>query len=195
MPTAWRAALGGALLLLSACAEPPPEEPSLALSPVGYGDLAGWRDDDHAAALTALARSCARFAALPDDRAVGPDGLAGTVADWRELCAAAAGAHTKVIASASSPVRFMRFLPSGPFRCGVEHPRERKVSRTELHGDATSVPAFHRDHRRAGEAPLSQVAEGAGCLVEGIAVNFRPDWNFRRQGEELLAIAACDVRN
>lgn len=93
MPTTWRAALGGALLLLSACAEPPPEEPSLALSPVGYGDLAGWRNDDHAAALTALARSCARFAALPDDRAVGPDGLAGTIADWRELCAAAARAH------------------------------------------------------------------------------------------------------
>ena len=89
MPTAWRAALGGALLLLSACTEPPPEEPSLALSPVGFGDLAGWTDDDHAAALTALERSCARFAKLPDDRAVGPDGLAGTIADWRDLCAAA----------------------------------------------------------------------------------------------------------
>ena len=93
MPTAWRAALGGALLLLSACTEPPPEEPSLALSPVGFGDLAGWTDDDHAAALTALERSCARFAKLPDDRAVGPDGLAGTIADWRDLCAAAAGAQ------------------------------------------------------------------------------------------------------
>ncbi len=93
MPTVWRTALGGALLLLSACAEPPPEEPSLVLSPVGYDDLAGWHDDDHGAALVALERSCARFAALPDDRTVGPDGLAGTVTDWRELCAAAPGAH------------------------------------------------------------------------------------------------------
>ena len=93
MAAAWRAALGGALLLLSACAEPPPEEPGLALSPAGYDDLAGWHDDDHAAALVALERSCARFATLPDDRPVGPDGLAGTIADWRAPCAAAPGAH------------------------------------------------------------------------------------------------------
>ncbi len=68
--------------------------PTGELSPVGYGDLAGWRDDDHGAALIALVRSCARFAKLPDDRAVGPDGLAGTIADWRDLCAAATGARS-----------------------------------------------------------------------------------------------------
>jgi membrane-bound lytic murein transglycosylase A len=105
------ASLAGAFLLaglLAACereappekpAEPPkaevelpPAEPALLLEPVGFSDLPGWYEDDVAAALPALTRSCGRLLAQPDDRAVGPaqgeGALAGTVADWRGPCEA-----------------------------------------------------------------------------------------------------------
>ncbi|MGE5768066.1 MAG: murein transglycosylase A [Bacteroidota bacterium] len=65
-----------------------PEQPSLLLEPVAFADLPGWTDDEVAAALPALRRSCGRLAGQPDDRPLGPDALAGTVADWRAPCAA-----------------------------------------------------------------------------------------------------------
>ena len=65
-----------------------PGEPRVLLEPVGFAELPGWREDEVAAALPALTRSCARLAAQPDDRPLGPDALAGTVADWRAPCAA-----------------------------------------------------------------------------------------------------------
>ncbi|MGE0726237.1 MAG: murein transglycosylase A [Alphaproteobacteria bacterium] len=67
--------------------EPPP---ALTLAPANHADLPGWTADDLSAALPALARSCARIAARPDAQPVGPDGLAGTAADWKPACAAAA---------------------------------------------------------------------------------------------------------
>lgn len=93
--------LGVAVLLgvvVAACEmtrKPPLEEaaePQLLLTPVAYSDLPGWREDDTAAALPALRRSCERFQRLPDDREIGPDGLAGTAADWRAPCRALGGA-------------------------------------------------------------------------------------------------------
>jgi membrane-bound lytic murein transglycosylase A len=66
--------------------EPPaPAAPSLTLTPVSFAALPGWRADDHGAALGALARSCERLMRLPDERAMG---VAGTVGDWRAMCAA-----------------------------------------------------------------------------------------------------------
>ncbi len=76
------------LILLTACARPP-EAPRLDLEHSSFGVLAGWQNDDQAEALNAFQRSCGAFAALPDDRSVGPVG--GTVADWRPACEAAAG--------------------------------------------------------------------------------------------------------
>ncbi|WP_193366770.1 murein transglycosylase A [Pelagibius marinus] len=67
-------------------AELPPAEPALLLEPVDFAALPGWEEDDLAAALPALTRSCGRLLAQPDDRAVGPDALAGSVADWRVPC-------------------------------------------------------------------------------------------------------------
>lgn len=84
-----------AVALLAACEtkppSPPPQEPErLSLTPVGFDALPGWADDDEAAALPALRRSCGRLLRQTDDRPVGPDGVAGTVADWRPACSALA---------------------------------------------------------------------------------------------------------
>ena len=85
--------------LLAACgpsgppqkeAETAPEVPAdrLVLEAASFADLPGWPEDDLTGAAAAFRRSCGRFGAQPDDRSVGPEGLAGTVADWRGPCAA-----------------------------------------------------------------------------------------------------------
>ncbi|NIA71719.1 murein transglycosylase [Pelagibius litoralis] len=66
----------------------PPEPPSLLLTPVGFDALPGWSSDPVSEALPALLKSCGRLARQPGERAVGPDGLAGQVADWAAPCAA-----------------------------------------------------------------------------------------------------------
>ena len=87
-------------LLLAACAEraapPPPSAPPSAAQPDRFGliparfdQLPGWQDDQVAAALPALGRTCERLLRLPLDRSVGQDGLGGTVADWYSPCSAA----------------------------------------------------------------------------------------------------------
>jgi membrane-bound lytic murein transglycosylase A len=85
-------------LLLGACGEAPKQqpkpdaeveaEPRLSLARVAFADLPGWRADDAAAALPALDRSCERLLTRADDAPVGPDGRAGTVADWQAPCTA-----------------------------------------------------------------------------------------------------------
>ncbi len=80
------AALG--LILLVACSTPP-QAPRLDLARSSYPALNGWQDDDQGSALHAFRRSCGAFAAMADDRSVGPMG--GTVADWRPACEATAG--------------------------------------------------------------------------------------------------------
>jgi membrane-bound lytic murein transglycosylase A len=88
--TAW---LSLALVLLAACAAPAPGPPAkppapkLTLEPVSFADLPGWNQDHVAAAIPALAKSCARRLVQPATAKVGPNGMAGTVADWRAPCA------------------------------------------------------------------------------------------------------------
>ncbi len=87
-----------ATLWLSACERRPDEAPPkplpdrLTLTPVSFTALPGWSHDSLAEALPALLRSCGRLAGVPDGYALGPQGpagpVAGTVADWREACAA-----------------------------------------------------------------------------------------------------------
>ena len=62
----------------------------LGLRPVAFEDLPGWTADRHSDALPALWRSCARLTGRPDGQSLGADEIAGTVVDWREICAAAA---------------------------------------------------------------------------------------------------------
>ena len=80
--------VGLVLLLLGACAEKPSQKPAplLTLAPAAFSKLPGWNGDDQSQALPALLRSCARLEKQPPDKPVGPDGMAGTVADWLAPC-------------------------------------------------------------------------------------------------------------
>ena len=62
----------------------------MTLQAVPFEKLPDWRSDQLHQALPALRRSCARLAAQPDARPVGPDGIAGQVGDWRAACQALA---------------------------------------------------------------------------------------------------------
>ncbi|MGF1609388.1 MAG: murein transglycosylase A [Kiloniellales bacterium] len=81
-------------MLLVACEKAPPPAPpptGLTLSRVDFAALPGWTEDPLTEALPAFERSCGKLSAISagggaDERPVGPDGLAGTVADWRGLC-------------------------------------------------------------------------------------------------------------
>lgn len=86
-----------AVVLLSSCQalppsdgdkeEPPgPEEAEVVFQPASFTDLQGWRDDRVLEALPALRRSCARLVQQPAERRLGPEGEAGTIADWQEPC-------------------------------------------------------------------------------------------------------------
>ena len=75
------------MIALAACEIEKPEAPDAATSytPVTFAELPGWQDDALADALPAWRRSCAHMTAQPDDKEMGPS--AGTVADWRPICA------------------------------------------------------------------------------------------------------------
>jgi membrane-bound lytic murein transglycosylase A len=84
---------------LAACEEPPhlPAEVApaevievdrLVLTTLPVMEIPGFEADPIAEALPALKRSCDRFMSLPDDRPLGPQGIAGKMADWREACRA-----------------------------------------------------------------------------------------------------------
>jgi len=87
---------GVGALLLAACVQgPAPTVPSgpppkLTLAAVPFADLPGWSEDRVTEAIPPLLKSCARRLAQPVDAKVGPNGIAGTVADWRAPCAEAA---------------------------------------------------------------------------------------------------------
>jgi membrane-bound lytic murein transglycosylase A len=92
------------LIAAAACAEGPAKAPPSAPAPltlarVGFDALPGWPVDDHAAALEAFRRSCARILKLPDDRPMGRT-VGGSAGQWKSACqragspdAAAAGAR------------------------------------------------------------------------------------------------------
>ncbi len=67
---------------------PPPDR--LVLEAVTFSTLSGWTEGRQGEALVAFKRSCARLLGLPEERSLGAGGRAGSVADWRELCEAAA---------------------------------------------------------------------------------------------------------
>jgi membrane-bound lytic murein transglycosylase A len=76
----------------------PKAPPRLTLASAGYEQLAGWRDDDVAAALPVLLRSCAALLARPDDAPLDAKTRSadfGHVGEWRGACADAAGLPAK----------------------------------------------------------------------------------------------------
>jgi len=81
------ATLVAALALAACAAKPPPTK--LVLIPSTFSDLAGWQTDQQGEALAALLKSCASRLKFAENDAVGPEGIAGKVADWRPPCTAA----------------------------------------------------------------------------------------------------------
>ncbi len=76
-------------LALAACEKPSDQvelPDQLSLTAVGFEAVPGWSEDRLAEALPALRRSCRRLLAQPDARPLGPNGLAGSIADWRRPC-------------------------------------------------------------------------------------------------------------
>jgi membrane-bound lytic murein transglycosylase A len=64
----------------------PEAEDHISLQTADYDDLPGWSSDDLTEFLPALHKSCTKMLTLPDTRAMGGSGMAGTVKDWRGLC-------------------------------------------------------------------------------------------------------------
>lgn len=85
-------ALAASLLLgvLAACsADQPPETPdggTLLLERAGFSDLPGWSQDDVAAAVPAMRKSCSRMLRSDDSTPLNPGPRFGTVGDWRAAC-------------------------------------------------------------------------------------------------------------
>jgi membrane-bound lytic murein transglycosylase A len=72
---------------------PPPSPPQdtaqgLNLTARDFAVLPGWGEDRLSESLPALRRSCKALTKPPPDKPVGPDGLAGAVADWQGPCQA-----------------------------------------------------------------------------------------------------------
>src|SRR6218665_472551 len=94
-----RGLFGLCLLLLAGCAAPreqavpekPASPPPLRLTRARVSDLPLWNEAQADAAMAAFRRACAIVMAKPDASALGGAGYAGTVADWRGVCANASG--------------------------------------------------------------------------------------------------------
>jgi len=82
-----------AALLLAACTlqKPPAGPPPLHLSRTAFDQLAGWQDEGAQTALASFQRGCAVLMQRPDTAPMGGAGYAGTVGDWRAVCAKADG--------------------------------------------------------------------------------------------------------
>ena len=93
--TLWR--LGAALTLLTVAActtpspkpQPQPQPSGMRLTRADFASLPQWNSADTSAALASFQRSCTVLMLKSDSDAMGGAGYAGTVADWRPVCAAA----------------------------------------------------------------------------------------------------------
>jgi len=163
------------LALLAACAPKPPAPEGLSLQPTDFASLPGWADDRQDAALPALALSCRRLLTQPAARAVGPKGLAGTVADWQPVCAALAAVPANDTAAARQflEASFTPFTtrgkdgPDGLFT-GYYEP--------EIKGSLAPDPRF--------PVPLYRRPDD---LVEVDLGDFRADWKGMRAAGRVVS--------
>jgi membrane-bound lytic murein transglycosylase A len=80
------------LAVLAGCSAPAPQSTGgLSLARVSFAELPGWNSIKADAALASFQRSCAVLRAKPDTTPMGGAGYAGTVGDWRAVCADATG--------------------------------------------------------------------------------------------------------
>ncbi|MCB1557152.1 MAG: murein transglycosylase A [Alphaproteobacteria bacterium] len=76
------------LLFSAGCTAVDPETAPLVLKPADFRSLPGWTEDDHAQALAAFERSCARIMKRDPAGAFGPDGIGGAYGPWQDICRA-----------------------------------------------------------------------------------------------------------
>ena len=90
---------------LAGCAteKPPAPPPVLHLSRVSFDQLPGWQDSNAKAALASFTRGCAILVQKPDATSMGGTGYAGTIGDWRNVCANAHGDPKSFFASNFTP--------------------------------------------------------------------------------------------
>jgi len=86
-----RGAALAALLLVAACTTKPPQPSGLSLTRVGFAQLPQWNTANADAALSSFQRGCTSLMAKPDTAPMSGAGYAGTVGDWRQVCASANG--------------------------------------------------------------------------------------------------------
>jgi membrane-bound lytic murein transglycosylase A len=163
------------LAALAGCGPSPPPPDRLVLRPASFADLAGWSGDAAGAALAAFKKSCARRANFADDAPVGPNGLAGKVADWRPPCSAAAGAdeHDDAAARAFFEAWFQ------PYRCANNRTTEGLFTgyyEPELKGARERGPGF--------ETPLMKRPPDLVAVELG---DFRADWRGERIAGRVVA--------
>ena len=131
---------------------------------VAFGELPGWFDDDHAAALPALASSCQKLGTLPADRNLGVGGLGGQVDGMHRICEAL----ESVPPGSASDARafFERWFV--PLALPTGRPVEGKFTgyfEPEVAGRRTPVPGAEPLYRRPPE------------LVEIELGRFRPEFD------------------
>jgi membrane-bound lytic murein transglycosylase A len=158
------------IAVLAACAptKPPTPPDRLVLRPASFGDLTGWTSDGVGEALAALKKSCTRRLGFADAAPVGPQGMAGTVADWRPLCAAAAAVDEREDAAARG------FFEAWfrPYRCANNEMTEGLFTgyyEPELKGSRVRGGGF--------ETPLMKRPPDLVAVELG---DFRADWRGER---------------
>jgi membrane-bound lytic murein transglycosylase A len=171
--TRFASPLGAVLLvsLLAACVAvvPPPER--LSLKPVSFAALAGWQEDDVAAALPAFRKSCAAFDKLADSAAIGPAALHSVAGDWRKPCAAAAALPLSGTGGAAVSRQFFEtyFIPYAAGNNAVHEGLFTGYYEPELNG-ARHSGGVYRTPILARPADLVMVDLG----------RFRPAWRGER---------------
>jgi membrane-bound lytic murein transglycosylase A len=91
-----RARLLAIVLLAAGCTSPPPQQPvGLHLTRTSFTNLPDWNGIAADAALASFRRSCAVLMARPEAAPMGGAGYAGTVGDWRAVCAYASSYANK----------------------------------------------------------------------------------------------------
>jgi membrane-bound lytic murein transglycosylase A len=156
---------------LAACVQPKPPAPpadKLVLTPASFDDLKGWASDGVGEALAAFKKSCTRRLRFADDAPVGPQGLAGKVADWRTPCTASAALDERDNAAAR------QFFEAWfrPYRCANNETTEGLFTgyyEPELRGSRTRGQGF--------ETPLMKRPPDLVAVDLG---DFRADWRGER---------------
>jgi len=132
-----RLAAGIAALLPLGCTKPAPEPDRLVLERADFAALPGWAEDDPAASLPALLKSCRALLALPADRKLG---LELVPADFQAPCAAASALPPGDSAAARAYFE-QNFVPFRASNHGAAEGLFTGYYEAELHG--AHVPDAH----------------------------------------------------